>query len=148
MLPNGPNYADVAAGGYALFYSHHELNRDVAGDLTLRLGEKWHYIGPAVGVVANSDGGFFAYAGGYSDIQWGPIVFTPLIGIGADHHGDAHDEYLGGVFQFRIQVAARYQFTDGSRFGVQIGHISSAHINRINPGENDVMASFGFPLRW
>lgn len=148
LLADEPAHLDLAAGGYALFYSHHERNQDFAGNVTIRLGDKWNYIGPAAGVVANTDGGVFVYVGGYADIQWGPIVITPLFGVGADHHGDSHDEYLGGVFQFRLQLAARYPLADGSLIGIQLGHISSAHINKVNPGENEVMVSYAMPLRW
>ncbi len=82
LLGDTPNYIDLAAGGYALYFSHHEFNQDAGADVTLRLGQKWNYIGPAAGVVTNTDGGVFVYAGGYADIQWGPIIFTPLIGAG------------------------------------------------------------------
>lgn len=147
-LADTPNYVDLAAGGYALYFSHHEFNQDAGADVTLRLGQKWNYIGPAVGIVTNTDGGVFVYAGGYSDIKWGPIIFTPLIGAGVDHRGDSRDEWLGGAFEFRLQLAARYEFADHSRIGVQIGHISSAHINEVNPGENEAMVSYGIPFRW
>jgi hypothetical protein len=56
-------------------------------------------------------------------------------------------KFLGGVFEFRLQVAATYQFADASRLGLQIGHISSAHINRVNPGETEAMLYYGIPFR-
>jgi hypothetical protein len=146
LLADTPNYVDFAAGGYAL-YGDHQRNQDLGVSAEIRLGQKWNYIGPALGIVGNVDGGFFIYAGGYTDIRWGPVVVTPLLGVGADHHGDARDEYLGGVFEFRLQLTAAYQFADASRLGLMIGHISSAHINKVNPGDNELMVSYGYPFR-
>jgi hypothetical protein len=146
LLPDEPNYADLAVGGYAVL-GHHQLNQTIGGRAEVRFGEKWNYIGPAMGIVANVDGGFFVYAGGYTDIKWGPIVITPLVGVGADVQGDTHDLYLGGPFQFRLQLTTSYQFDDLSRIGLLIGHISNAHINKVNPGEDEFMLSYAFPLR-
>ena len=146
LLPDEPNYADLAVGGYAVL-GHHQLNQTEGGRAEVRLGEKWNYIGPAVGIVANVDGGFFVYAGGYTDIKWGPVIITPLVGVGAKTPGDTHDLNLGGPFQFRLELTTSYQFDDLSRLGLMIGHISNAHINKVNPGEDEFMLSYAFPLR-
>jgi len=72
---------------------------------------------------------------------------TPLGAVGAWWHGGRRDENLGGTFEFRISLAAAYEFADSSRLGLRFGHISSADINKKNPGENDLMLTYGIPLQ-
>ena len=42
-----------------------------------RWGQKLIFIGPLIGILANTDGGVFGYGGGYWDMQIGRIVLTP-----------------------------------------------------------------------
>ncbi len=86
------------------------------------------------------------YAGIDSDPALGPVIVTPLMGLGAWWHGSHDDENLGGTFQFRLSLAAAYAFDNGTRLGIRFGHISNADIHRVNPGENDLMVTYGMPL--
>ena len=43
-------------------------------------------------------------------------------------------------------LAAAYAFDNGFRLGIRFGHISNADIHRVNPGENDLMVTYGIPL--
>ena len=84
-----------------------------------------YYLGPALGVIADLDGGGMVDATVYADLNIGSIVVTPMGGIGADWQGNRSDEPLGGTFQFRLSLEAAYQFGDRSRIGLRAGHISS-----------------------
>ena len=88
------------------------------------------------------------YVGFYSDFAVGPVVVTPLAGFGVWWRGDSHDENLGGTFEFRLSFEAAYLFSNQSRLGLRFGHISNADSQRRNPGENDLMLTYAFPLNF
>ncbi len=142
---DGPSYLDLGAGVYDLVGNAHR-NETGAVEAELRYGRKFLNIGPAAGVIADFRGGGMAYVGIYSDFAWGPIVVTPLGGFGAWWHGSSNDEYLGGTFEFRLQVQASYEFDNASRLGLRVGHISNANTHQRNPGDNDVMLTYGMPF--
>lgn len=146
LLRNADSYLMLGAGPFAVEGTAWRGNT-FAGSAEFRLGDKWLFFGPAAGVVANSHGGVYAYGGVYSDLRFGQFVVTPLFGVGAYRQGDRTDENLGGVFQFRLELTTAYQFTNGIRLGATYGHISSAGINRVNPGDNRLMVSVALPLR-
>jgi hypothetical protein len=102
-------------------------------------------IGPAAGVLANTEGGVYGYVGVYADLPVGNFVITPLAGAGGYHEGDGKD--LGGVFQFRLAFNAAYEFSGGTRLGVRFGHLSNAAIHAENPGENEILLVLDVPLR-
>ena len=140
-----PGYLELGAGVYDLIGDHGN-HQTFAASIEYHFGEKLFFIGPAVGVLTNVRGGGMAYVGLYSDITLGPVVVTPFGGVGAWWHGNRVDENLGGTFEFRLSLAAAFQF-EGSRVGVRFGHISSAGINKRNPGDNDLMLTYGTPLQ-
>jgi lipid A 3-O-deacylase len=141
-----PSYLELSAGVYDLIGDHGQ-HETFGVDAEFHFGQKLFFIGPAVGVIADARGGGMIYAALYSDIAFGPVVVTPLAGIGAWWHGSHTDENLGGTFEFRLSLAAAYEFADRSRVGLRFGHISSADINKKNPGENDLMLTYGLPLQ-
>jgi hypothetical protein len=137
------SYLDLAAGSFGTRPRH--VAPDAAeGRIELRYGKKLYYLGPALGLLANTRGGVFGYAGLYADLHLGDVVITPLGGVGGYHRGDG--EALGGTFEFRLSLAAAYQFADRSRLGLQYGHISNAGSHRINPGDNELLVTYAFPL--
>jgi lipid A 3-O-deacylase len=114
------------------------------GRIELRFGRKLFFIGPAVGILANTDGGIFGYGGIYADIAYKNLVITPLLGAGGYHKGGGKD--LGGIFQFRSSITLAYQFHNLSRLGVQFAHVSNAALEHINPGEQDVFLTYAVPF--
>ena len=115
-----------------------------AATLEYRLGRKLFVIGPAIGGMANSDGGLFGYFGLYADLSVGPVYFTPQLGLGAYHQGDSRD--LGGVFQFRETIEFSYRFDNGHRLGARVAHISNADIHDRNPGEEEYYLTYAVAL--
>lgn len=146
LVADEPSYLELGAGVYDLIGDHVQ-HETFAADAEYHFGQKLFFIGPAVGVIADARGGGMVYAALYSDIAFGPVIVTPLGGIGAWWHGSHVDENLGGTFEFRLSLAAAYEFADRSRLGLRFGHISSAGINKKNPGENDLMLTYGLPLQ-
>ena len=145
IMTQAPTILDLGAGVYDIIGNAHR-NETAAFDAELRLGQRWAGFGPALGVIASARGGGMAYLGIDSDLVLGPVIVTPLAALGGWWRGDHHDEDLGGAFEFRLSLAAAYAFADGSRLGVRFGHISNADIHRRNPGENDLMLTYGLPL--
>jgi lipid A 3-O-deacylase len=146
LLGDGPSYVDLGAGVYDLVGNAHR-NETFAADAEFRYGQKVYGVGPAVGIIQNARGGGMAYLALYSDFALGPVVVTPLAGLGAWWHGEKDDEELGGTFEFRLGLSFAYQFDNQSRLGVRLGHISNASLHRRNPGDNDLMLTYAFPLQ-
>jgi lipid A 3-O-deacylase len=137
------SYLDLGVGTFGTRAGH--VAPDAGeGRVELRYGKKIFYLGPALGLLANTRGGVFGYAGLYADLHLGNVVITPFGGVGGYHRGDG--EHLGGTFEFRLSLAAAYEFADRSRLGLQYGHISNAGIHDINPGDNELLVTYSFPL--
>jgi hypothetical protein len=145
LLGDGPSYVDLGAGVYDLVGNAHR-NQTFAASAEFRYGQKLYGVGPAVGIIQNARGGGMAYLGFYGDFALGPVVVTPLAGLGAWWHGGNDDEQLGGTFEFRLGLSVAYQFDNQSRLGIRLGHISNATLHRRNPGDNDLMLTYALPL--
>lgn len=140
---NEPSYLELGFGAFNAIITH-SRHTTPEGQIEFRYGEKLFYIGPAAGVLANTKGGVFGYAGVYSDITFGRFVLTPLAGLGGYRQGSS--ENLGGTFEFRLSLEGTYEFDDKSRVGIKLGHISNAGTHHRNPGENDILAIYSLPL--
>ena len=115
-----------------------------AATLEYRLGRKLFVIGPAIGGMANVEGGLFGYIGLYADLSIGRIYFTPQLGLGAYRQGGSRD--LGGAFQFRETIEFSYRFANGHRLGVRVAHISNADLHERNPGEEEYYLTYALAL--
>jgi hypothetical protein len=115
-----------------------------AATLEYRLGRKLFFVGPAIGGMANTDGGAFGYFGLYFDLSAGPVYFTGQLATGAYHQGDGRD--LGGTFQFRQSIDLAYRFVNGHRLGARVAHISNADIHDRNPGEEEYYLTYAIAL--
>ncbi len=140
-----PNYLDLGFGGYSVT-NHYEKTETVAGRAEFRFGDKFLYIGPVVGAMMEGHYGGDIFGGFYADVKLGPIVLRPLAAVSAFIEGDRGDKNLGGTFQFREEFTAAYQFHNMSQLGVMVAHISSAGINSLNPGENELMLTYSLPI--
>jgi hypothetical protein len=139
-----PSYLDFGAGAFNT-QSHRESPTTAEGRIEFRYGRKLFFLGPAIGLLADTRGGVFGYGGIYADIYLGRFVLTPLGAVGGYRRGGSQD--LGGTFQFRLSANIAYEFDNHSRLGVQFAHISNAGIHSINPGENELLVTYAIPLR-
>lgn len=144
LLGHAPHYLDVGFGAFDLFKRDPSSKTSAAGRVELRSGERLLGVGPALGVLANTDGGLYGYAAAHADLKYGNLVFTPLAGLGAYRQGDSTD--LGGVFQFRLAFTVSYQFSNQSRLGLSIAHISNAGLHDGNPGEDELHLIYALPF--
>src|SRR5699024_6872829 len=130
FLANEPSYVDLGAGAFN--FNHN--NPSAAGYVEYRYGKKFFFIGPLIGIMANTDGGVFGYGGVYANIKYRKLVLTPIITLGGYRQGGSKN--LGGIFQFRTGITLSYQFDQGSRLGVRLAHASNAGIyNRNTSGK-------------
>lgn len=143
ILGTAPHYLDLGLGAFDLI-AESDGRTSGAARLELRAGNKLWFIGPAVGVLANTDGGWFGYGGIYADVAYGNLVITPLLAAGGYDEGAGKD--LGGDFQFRTVLTFSWQFANRVRLGVQVAHISNAGLDDRNPGEEDVLLTLGLPF--
>lgn len=139
-----PHYLDVSAGVFDFRATFENNGRSAAGRLEARGGNKLWFLGPAIGLMANTDGGVFGYGGIYADIAYGNFVITPLAGLGGYRQGSSSD--LGGVFQFRVSLGISYEFENHHRLGLNIAHVSNRNIHDTNPGEEELYVTYAIPF--
>jgi lipid A 3-O-deacylase len=145
LLGDEPSYLDFGVGVFNN-QGHNHSPATAEGRVEFRFAEKLLYFGPAAGLLVNTRGGVFGYAGIYTDIVWGRFVLTPFGGLGFYDRGSGED--LGGAFQFRLSANLAYEFDGGSRLGAQFAHISNAGIHARNPGDDELLLTFALPLRF
>ena len=142
-----PSYLDLGAGAFDI-QGHRGSPRTAAeGRVEFRYGKKLFFIGPAIGLLANTQGGILGYGGFYADLKLGQFVVTPLGAVAGYHRGGSED--LGGTFEFRASIAAAYELGDQARIGVQFAHVSNAGTGQpnVNPGPNELLLTYSMPLR-
>ncbi len=135
LLGSGRHYLDV---GYGIFeLTDKRGKRTQAGRIEIRGGSKYAFLGPAVGLLGNDDGGRFGYLGVYADLAWGGIVLTPQLAVGIYRQGDSLD--MGGALEFRESLEVSYPLGERWRAGISFGHISNGNIHKGNPGQEDLL---------
>lgn len=121
---------------------------ELAGEARVeyRSAERLWVLKPFGGVMANSLGTLYAFAGVLLDVYLGEhFVLTPSFAPGLYSAGRGKD--LGFPVEFRSQVEVSYRFSRGSRIGVGMNHISNAKLGRINPGIEALSITFSTPGR-
>ena len=149
VIQGGPAYFNVGVGAFnaagVVPGPGHRGNATLPEiDLEYQTAAKLFGVGALYGIVANTDGGFMGYTGFYSDIAWSHWVLTPVLAMGGYHQG--RGKYLDGTFQFRLELSLDYQFSNKSRFGLKIAHISNAYTKQEDPGEDEIMLNYSMPL--
>ncbi len=124
---------------------------DVSQESTAELGLEYRFapvdsfydIIPAIGIAANSDGGYWAHAGIRYDIHisdnW---VLTPNFAVVGYEKGGGKD--LGHDVELRSGLEFAYKINASSHFGLAIYHLSNAGIDDKNPGQESVILSYSF----
>src|SRR5918999_3197051 len=142
LARSGPDAGVVGLGAFDA--KDRRSARSGAANLEYRFGRKLFVIGPALGLVANLEGGLYGYFGLYADISVGPLVISPQVAAGG--YGRGVSAALGGVFEFRETVDLSYRFGNGSRLGVRLAHISNAGLYDENPGLEEAYVVYSIPL--
>jgi lipid A 3-O-deacylase len=143
LLGDTASYADFGVGVFDLF-GEGDGRTSGAAQVQLRWGRKLFFIGPLIGLMANTDRGVFGYGGVYADLAYGNVVLTQMLGLGGYSRGDSKD--LAGVFQFRVETGIAYELAGGKRIGARVAHISNAGIHDFNPGEEELYLTLALPI--
>ena len=133
---------------FAFSITHRGLRRSTEfaseAGLEYRSAERLWVLKPFGGVMANSAGTVYVFAGLLLDIYLGEhFVLTPSSAPGFYYAGQGKD--LGFPLEFRSQVEVSYRFWNGSRVGIGVNHLSNAKLGRINPGIEAVSITFSTP---
>jgi len=125
-----------------------DINDDkTAAEFRVEYRTDWrrYILTPMVGLMANSDGGFYGYGGVFIDIYFGRrFVGTPNFAVGGYRQGGSKD--LGSTIEFRSGIEFAYRFDDRSRLGIAFHHISNASIDDNNPGTESLVLTYSIPL--
>ena len=148
VLGPGPHMLEVGAGVFDWRRVGGKETYDggprAEARVQLYSGWKLWFISPMVGVLANHDGGVYAWGGGAIDAALGPIRLTPVLGLGGYRRGESKD--LGGVFTFYTGGTISYAFENDVRLGLIISHMSNAYTHEDNPGTESFLLSLTFPF--
>jgi lipid A 3-O-deacylase len=134
VLGNGPHHLDL---GFGLANINRPHRYRGAGKIELRVGRKFAFVGPAVGIFITNEGFSYGYAGIYADLRYGRFILTPLVAAGVCHEGDGID--LGGPLEFRESLEIAYRVDERWLVGLSIAHISNGQVYEHNPGQNDLL---------
>lgn len=98
-------------------------------------------LSPIGGVMATSRGALYTY-GGFStrlelSSRW---LLTPSLSAGIYAHQNGKS--LGGPFEFRSSLEASYVFSDRSRLGFAIHHLSNSRLYSDNPGSESLVVAY------
>jgi len=113
-----------------------------------RLGAPLRFLDfvPLVGVMANTGGGGYAYAGLNFDFLLGDsVVLAP--GFAAGYYWAGKGKNLGYPLEFRSGVELAWQFADFRRLGIHFYHLSNASLGKKNPGEESLVLFYDIPIR-
>jgi len=148
ILGPGPDYVSAGIGAFDVVGESQErgvANRSAVARLEYRRGrEKLYFIGPMLGIAANTDGGVYGYGGIHAEAAYGSFVLTPFAAAGGYRKGNSKD--LGGVFGFRVGVGFNYELANRSLVGVEFAHRSNAYTQDINPGEEELFVTVALPF--
>lgn len=149
LMPSGAPYLSVGAGVFNLVgavnnggYKHTpaEFNAEYQS------GFRFYGIGYVLGLLANTDGGVDGYGGLYANLALTPHwILTPEAAVSGYSPGSS--KKMGSTFLFRLELGLAYQMDNGGRLGLKIAHLSNADIYPHNPGENEILVTYSFPLR-
>ncbi|MCX4190532.1 acyloxyacyl hydrolase [Methylophaga sp. OBS3] len=109
--------------------------------------QAWSLV-PAIGVSANSDGGYWTHAGLRYDFKLGEkFLLTPQLAIVGYEDGGGTD--LGSGFLFRSGIELGYRLSNASKLSVTLYHMSNADLAKNNPGSESLIVSYSFtPDSW
>ena len=126
-------------------YNFLDDNQSVEYRIEWHGGEFWRNFRPLAGYMTSADHAHYFFGGVVSDFFiTDSIIFSLQSAIGYYEEGDGKD--LGHEIEFKSAAEIAWQFTNRSRLGLQIYHLSNAGIDRKNPGTEILGISYTIPL--
>lgn len=138
-------FLGLSLGNYNTFRSSQrelDLRLEYRGASPIFLGK----IKPFAGLELTSHGTIWAGSGLYADINLGKnIIFTPSFGAGLYAKGNSATD-LDYPIQFRSQIELSYVFSNMTKLGLSLSHISNASLGDHNPGAEILGVYYTIPL--
>lgn len=126
-------------------YNFLDDNQSVEYRIEWHGGEFWRNFRPLAGYMTSADEAHYVYGGVVSDFYLtDSIIFSLQSGIGYYEQGDGKD--LGHEIEFKSAAEIAWQFSNRSRLGLQLYHLSNAGIDKKNPGTEILGISYTIPL--
>lgn len=131
-------------------FGRYDFNRQKAdtweGGVQYRSDQKLWIFQPIAGAMVNGNKSANVYAGVSLDIFFGNRwVLRPSFAPGLYFRG-SDGEDLGYPLEFRSALELAYRFDDRSRLGLEIYHLSNAHLDKHqNPGEESINLVYSIP---
>jgi lipid A 3-O-deacylase len=139
---NDKDMLELGAGVYDV--DHNNTAGVFRGEFRFGDTKLW-VLTPILGGEVTTDGGVYGYGGFALDINLGDQwVLAPNEAVGLWARGDGKN--LGSVVEFRSGAEIDYRFEDDERIGFSFHHISNAGIGKHNPGEEEALVLWSFPL--
>ena len=146
MIGDDRDSVQAGLGAFAAVKHRDIPDRAAEARIEYRFGRKLWRIGPLVGLMANGNGGLFAYGALYLDAHLGAWAITPAAGGGFYSKGEGKD--LGGEGEFMWSFDVAYMLAGGSRLGVKLAHISNGNTQDRNPGTESLLLTYTMPTEW
>jgi len=141
LTGNDPGLLAVGGGLYDFLHN----NKAWEGRAEYDFAHGYYFVHPMMGVFATNRKSGFAYAGFNLDLHIGNhFVIVPNASMGYYHQGNGKN--LGEAFEFKTGARFDYRFNDASRIGIAFDHISNAGFSKKNPGEENILLEFSFPI--
>jgi hypothetical protein len=135
--------AFLAFGGG--WYDFNDNQQSVEFHAEIRTDYDLWIFNPIAGGIVNTDLAVYGYVGLQTDIFFGRrIALTPSFSVGWYERGDSKD--LGHNIEFRSAVELAYRFDNRSRIGIQLYHLSNAHLDGENPGTEVIALTWARPF--
>jgi lipid A 3-O-deacylase len=140
-------YADdpgmVAFGAGAYDFLHNYKTPEFRGEY--RFGEGIYVFKPLAGVFVTPRASVFAYGGIRADLIFAEhYVIMPVAAVGYYDRGNGKD--LGSPLEFKTGAEFAWRFDNASRLGIAFDHLSNAGIAKRNPGEENLLLMYSWPL--
>jgi len=136
------NYLSLSAG---TFDFNKKIKKSTLVRLEYRSGNKILFLNPITGVMVNTDGGFFIFAGITTDLHLGKfLVLTHTFAPGYYNKGNSKELFYALEFRTKLELALK--FNNNYRLGFSLSHISNASLGPPNPGVENLAINFTIPL--
>ena len=136
------NYLSLSAGAFDF---NKKIKKSTLVRLEYRSGNKILFLNPITGVMVNTDGGFFIFAGITTDLHLDKfLVLTPSFAPGYYNKGNSKELFYALEFRTKLELALK--FNNNYRLGFSLSHISNASLGPPNPGVENLAINFTIPL--
>ena len=135
-------YINVAGGVFDISGNKHQTKEL---SLEYQIATSWGWLHPIFGVLQTFKGATYLSCGLALNVQMKRFLLIPSISAGYYHQGSGKD--LGCPLEFRSTLMVGFQTKNQIRIGLQIAHMSNAHLGNKNPGEESLDLVISIPLK-